>query len=113
MNYLGVDGGGTKTAFIIINDKGEILAYSVGPSCHYLENGLDTYRKVLKNGIEKVCKKAGIAKEELDFSFLGIPCYGEIEEDVPLLEKIAGEVLGTDAYECDNDVKAGWAGSLA
>lgn len=26
MYYLGIDGGGTKTAFVLINNKGNILA---------------------------------------------------------------------------------------
>ncbi|MFW6308410.1 MAG: N-acetylglucosamine kinase [bacterium] len=113
MYYLGVDGGGTKTAFILINERGKILSYYKGASCHYLENGLDTYRQVLGKGIEKVCDKAEIKKNAITYSFLGIPCYGEVKEDTPVLEEIVREILNSDAFECGNDVKAGWAGSLA
>jgi len=37
MYYLGIDGGGTKTAFILINSEGEIEAYNVKKSCHYIQ----------------------------------------------------------------------------
>ncbi|HDZ2673452.1 TPA: ROK family protein, partial [Klebsiella pneumoniae] len=36
MIYMGVDGGGTKTAFILIDDNGNVLARHESSTCYYL-----------------------------------------------------------------------------
>lgn len=113
MLYLGIDGGGTKTAFLLISETGKVLAYSTKSTCHYLQVGIDNFKKVLDIGIGEVLKKAGKKKYQLDYTFLGIPAYGEIIKDVSLLEELTSEVLGSQKFRCGNDVEAGWAGSLA
>lgn len=113
MLYLGVDGGGTKTAFILIDDKGEITAYSVQGTCHYLQLGLDRFRKTLLTGINKICRQAGIDISDIAYSFFGLPAYGENKTDIPLLENIVAGLIGSNNFMCGNDVEAGWAGSLA
>ncbi|MFW6006762.1 MAG: N-acetylglucosamine kinase [Halanaerobiales bacterium] len=114
MLFLGVDGGGTKTSFMIINEKGKILAYTREKSCHYLEHGLDGFREVIQKGLQKLIEELEVSISDINYSFFGIPCYGEIEEDIPVLEGIVKELLGgTDNFKCGNDVEAGWAGSLA
>jgi len=112
--YLGVDGGGTKTAFMLINKQGEIMAAAKKESCHYKVEGLDKFKDVIEKGAAEVCQEAGINLADLSYSFLGIPCYGEYKEDTPILENIIKNILGSSRdFECDNDAKAGWAGSLA
>ncbi|NLA59152.1 MAG: ATPase [Firmicutes bacterium] len=113
MYYLGVDGGGTKTAFMLITDNGEILGYEVKGTCHYLQVGLDVLREVLTTGISDLLQKTSVPLSSVKFAFLGIPGYGEMLEYVPLVENIVAEVLGTVQFRCGNDVEAGWAGSLA
>ena len=112
MYYLGVDGGGTKTDFILITKKGQILSYFRTGTCHYKEIGLERFEKVIKEGIRKVTGEAGLEAEDISFAFLGIPCYGEFKEDIPVLKGIISSVLGED-FKCGNDVEAAWAGSLA
>jgi len=113
MVYLGLDGGGTKTAIVLINEAGNILSYIVKPSCHYIQIGLDGFHEILADGVKEVCKKTGKNISEIDYSFLGLPAYGENKDDVPKLEAIVRDVLQSDCFKCGNDVEAGWAGSLA
>jgi N-acetylglucosamine kinase-like BadF-type ATPase len=113
MFYLGVDGGGTKTSFILIDDQGRIISYTIKGSCYYIQIQMDGFQKILKDGITEVCTKAGIGIREINYSFLGLPAFGEIEKDVPLLESIVRNLLQSDNFKCGNDVEAGWAGSLA
>ena len=70
MVFLGVDGGGTKTSFILINEKGQVRSYVKKKSCHYLEHGMDGFKNVIKKGIEKVCNQAGIEITDITYSFL-------------------------------------------
>lgn len=112
MYFLGVDGGGTKTAFEIINEKGRILAALKTPTCSYIQIGKENFGKVIYEGAKKVCEKAGISLFDLSCSCIGIPSFGEISGDEPELIKIAKSALGKNTV-CVNDVVVAWAGSLA
>jgi len=111
--FLGVDGGGTKTAFLIIDKEGNILSYKVGPTSHYKQTSFSNFRDVLRNGIDEVCKDVGIKIEDIDYSFIGIPGFGEITRDQKELELIVKDILGKDNFQCGNDSEVAWAGSLA
>jgi N-acetylglucosamine kinase-like BadF-type ATPase len=110
--FLGVDGGGTKTAFALVSGSGEVLATTLGPSCYYLGQSIELVEQVLRDGVETVCGTAGVQPEQLTYAFFALPGYGEVSGDVETLNAIAGRVLGHQRYGCDNDMVAGWAGSL-
>ncbi len=75
--YLGVDGGGTKTALVLIDRDGEIRATHLAPGSYYLTIGLDALGTVLADGVNAVLAKAEVRAEDLDFAFFGLPAYGE------------------------------------
>ena len=56
--YLGVDGGGTKTAFCLLHEDGHIAAQALAPSCHYFKEGIGLVSRVLREGVDEVCKEA-------------------------------------------------------
>ncbi len=49
--YLGVDGGGSKTAFLLIDESGRVLASHTEGPAYYLQIGLDEMRAMLARGI--------------------------------------------------------------
>ena len=111
--FLGVDGGGTKTDFLLIDASGAVLATHRGGSAYYLESGFDALQAMMAAGIQATLKQAGIAASELEFAFLGLPAYGEDRALLPRLDGIVADVLPAGRYRCDNDVVCGWAGALA
>lgn len=106
--FLGVDGGGTKTAFAVLTGDGDLLATAVAPSCYYLGQSTDLVADVLRTGLEAVCDTPA----RITHAFFGLPGYGEVSGDLETLDAIPARVLGHHRYGCDNDVVAGWAGSL-
>jgi N-acetylglucosamine kinase-like BadF-type ATPase len=110
--FLGVDGGGTKTAFCLLTGSGEVAA-TVEASSIYSPGDLGLLTQVLQDGVREVCRLAGITRDEVRQAFFGIPAYGESRAEVPLLDAAPRQVLGHDRYSCDNDMVCGWAGSLA
>ncbi|MFD1723051.1 N-acetylglucosamine kinase [Amnibacterium endophyticum] len=110
--YLGVDGGGTKTAFVLLDEHGTVVAETVGPSCYYFTTGIDLVERVLRDGVERITGDGGIDTAAIDRAFFALPAYGEASADVPELDAIPARVLGHDRYSCGNDMIAGWAGSL-
>jgi N-acetylglucosamine kinase-like BadF-type ATPase len=115
--FLGVDGGGTKTALCLVSDEGAVLATVEAPTCYYLgsgsTHGVELVSEVLGQAVPEVCARAGISPGEVDFAFFGLPAYGEVSGDLAALDAAPGGTLGHDRYRCDNDMVCGWAGSLA
>ena len=111
--YLGVDGGGSKTAFLLIDDSGRVLAsHTEGPAYH-LEIGLQALRDMLSRGIRATLDQAALSPSRLRFSFLGLPAYGEDSRLIAALDSAASPPLLPDHYRCGNDAVCGWAGALA
>ena len=110
--YLGVDGGGTKTALCLLREDGRVAAEALAPSCYYFADGIGLVSRVLRQGIGEVCQKASVTPADVRYAFFGLPTYGEVSGDVPALDAAPGAILGHDRYACDNDTVCGWSGSL-
>jgi N-acetylglucosamine kinase-like BadF-type ATPase len=110
--YLGVDGGGTKTALVLIDSDGTIRATHLAPGCYYLTIGLDALGTVLAEGVGAILAKAGLRAADLDFAFFGLPAYGEDTSLIEALDRQPRRSLPAGAFLCGNDMICGWAGSL-
>ncbi|MCP9222616.1 N-acetylglucosamine kinase [Erythrobacter sp. LQ02-29] len=106
--YLGVDGGGTKTAFTLIDSAGRVLAQHMAGSSYYLQIGLESLTELLREGVAQVCPDP----ETLAFVFFGLPAFGEDSRVDPLIATLPREILGHDRFAVGNDMVCGWAGSL-
>jgi len=111
--FLGVDGGGTKTAFVLMDSGGRELARHEGGSSYHVEIGVETLHVVLNDGVQSVLKQAGATRDDVRFAFFGLPAHGEDSQIQPILDVIPEALLGHRRYACGNDMICGWAGSLA
>jgi N-acetylglucosamine kinase-like BadF-type ATPase len=114
--YLGVDGGGTTTALCLVSEHGEVLATLDVASCYYLgsasDEGVGLVARTLAEAVPAVAAAAGLAPADITYAFFGLPAYGEVSGDLPVLDAAPRAALGHDRYRCDNDMVCGWAGSL-
>jgi len=111
--YLGVDGGGSKTRFLLIDEAGKVLgAHTDGPAYH-LEIGLEALERMLAHGIRRTLQQGGISSTDLTFAFLGLPAYGEDRGLQAKLDQSPAAALSRARYRCGNDMVCGWAGALA
>lgn len=111
--YLGVDGGGTKTRFALVDADGRLLAETRLGTTYHPHVGLDGARAVLSEGVAAVLAAAGCEPVDIDHAFFGLPAYGEDSHATAQLRQFPAAILGHDRYACDNDMVCGWAGSLA
>jgi len=111
--FLGVDGGGTKTAFALIDRQGQVLARNEQSSAYYLEVGMEGAADVLARGCAGLFAAAGVSANDVTFAFFGLPAYGEDRAVQAQLDALPRAVLGHGRYLCDNDMVCSWAGSLA
>jgi N-acetylglucosamine kinase-like BadF-type ATPase len=111
--YLGVDGGGTKTDFLLVDESGRVLAARRAGTAYYLETGVDAVRSMLTDGICATLAQASILPGDVTHACIGLPAYGEDSVLIARLDEIASDVLPMKAYRCVNDVVCGWAAALA
>lgn len=108
--YLGVDGGGTKTAFILEKDGKELL-HKEG-TIHLSQVSREEFKKRINEAVEALTKKAGITSKDITYTFVSVPGYGQYPEDEAFIDESLREILGTDNFEVGNDSINAWAGSL-
>jgi len=75
--FLGVDGGGTKTAYVLIDAYGELRASHVGGSVSHLSEGFERAEALLVEGVRAVLAAANVDATQLGYAFFGLPCHGE------------------------------------
>jgi N-acetylglucosamine kinase-like BadF-type ATPase len=107
--YLGVDGGGTKTAFVLIDQHGNVLAEHEEPTCYHIQVGIEGTEKVIHQGILKTLSKANKEVNDLTFAFFGLPAFGEDNKVDKIVDLIPADILPRNIYRCDNDMVNGWA----
>jgi N-acetylglucosamine kinase-like BadF-type ATPase len=110
--FLGVDGGGTKTAICLVTEKGHVASQVLAPSTDYFTEGVDLVARVLCDGVAVACAQADITPDHIHHAFFGLATYGEVSRDIAVLDAAPRQALGHDRYACGNDMVCGWAGSL-
>ena len=108
--FLGVDGGGTKTAFILEKD-GEQFLHREG-TIHLNQVSREEFKKRIKNAVEILIEKANIINKDISYTFVSVPGYGQYPEDEAFIDESLKEILGTDNFKVGNDCLNAWAGSL-
>ena len=111
MYDLGIDAGGTKTAFGIMDENKKLLASYKSSTIHHLQGSYDKIKEILSQGLEQVCKKANIMPSQIKYAFLGIAGY-EVIEDVLTYRSLIDTALKGIPFECSQDVINAWAGAL-
>ena len=110
--YLGVDGGGTKTAFVLSDDAGRVLASHQEGSLYHPEVGLDGVLQTLRRGLDQVARLSGIAPQALHGAWVGLPAFGEDSRVQAQLEALPAEAFGGIAVGRGNDLECSHAGAL-
>lgn len=113
MYYVGIDSGGTKTAFTVIDKFGKIKLEFQRGTGHYMQIGFDGFKDLYTEALDYIYRELNIGKESIVHIFMGIPGYGEVKSDGETLKKIISDLFRGLKYTVGNDVESGWAGSLA
>ena len=110
--YLGIDGGGSNTDFLLTDEEGAVLSFYQTTTCYYGQVGLDGFAAALEDGIANVCADVEIPSKALTTCFIAAPGYGESPEAEQCMKQIARQLLGNIPWNIQNDVMAAWAGAL-
>ena len=109
--FIGIDGGGTKTKFLLGDEEGHIISSLTLGSSHYMQIGFDKLREMLKPGIDELIKN--IKLSDISHAFLGIAGFGDIEKDSAYIADAVSEAMDLIPFTLANDAENALAGSLA
>lgn len=74
--FLGVDGGGTKTAFCLVDRGGQVVARAQAASSYYFSHGIELVERVLGEGVDAVCTAAELTPADIEYAFSACPVTG-------------------------------------
>ena len=110
--YLGVDGGGTKTALAVIDSAGSLRAVHIAPGTYHVSIGLDALGKLLATAVTATLSQIGYHAGDIDFSFFGLSGHGEDSSLLDALNRVPEQFMRAGTFQCGNDMICGWAGSF-
>ena len=98
--FLGIDGGGTKTALALSDADGNIIRTLKTEGCNPVDIGIDRVKAILKDAIYEICKDISLSSV---YCFAGIS--GGTSADMQPKLKEFFEEFGFKAFANDSDNK--------
>ena len=89
--YLGIDGGGSKTACVVADDALVLGAATAGGS-NIVRLGEETARANLHAAIQEACAIAGIRPGDIDSAVIGVAGAASVAESAAAIRRIVGEI---------------------
>ena len=121
--YMGIDGGGTKTKFVLADETGTIKASYTGGACYYLQVGFDALTELMREGSAEVIRifneetafgdeDSPITKDDVTCVCAGLAGYDDVAADDILIEEAVRKGLGEMPLLLVNDCVIALAGAL-
>lgn len=111
---LGVDGGGTKTQVVILNDEGRVCGTGTSGSSNYDDLGAEGAQRNLQIAVEAAAQQAGVPPTGFDSVFLGMA--GVVSaHDQSVIHRIAQnlKLAPREFVGVDHDCRTALAGGLS
>jgi N-acetylglucosamine kinase-like BadF-type ATPase len=70
--FLGVDGGGSKTAALVTDENGKPLGRGLAGGSNHLRVGIETATRNIERAVNIALVEAGIAIREIEYAYCGI-----------------------------------------
>ena len=106
MKYIGIDGGGTKTKFVLFNEDGQKEKEVLKPSVHILNQSKENCIQYLKEGVEE------LDPDKDAFVIAGLAGYGQQEEVRRLIDDVCVQAFAPRKYKIYSDVEIAMQGAL-
>ena len=110
--YLSIDGGGTKTKAVLIDENYTVVYDDTFGRCNYVVSGKQVITEILEgilNGIEVM---AGITQSDITQAFFAIAGFNDIPEDVEIIEDMVATEFPKLKITLGNDTENALVGSL-
>ncbi|MDR1629558.1 MAG: hypothetical protein LBS36_05025 [Oscillospiraceae bacterium] len=114
--YIGVDGGGTKTAYALFNEKKDLLATVYGPGSNHenLAGGFDEAATLIMDGISTLLDENKLSLDDITHTLMGLAGIDHPFQHEAICEEL--DDRGLKNYSIYNDgfivTKAGAPGGV-
>ena len=111
--FLGIDSGGSKAAYGLVDQSGEALSLLVDAGFNRTIDPTETTVRQIAAGVQKCLAASPIGLTQISAVGIGLSYYGELaEKDAEIAGALGREFEGVSCY-LTNDCEVAWAGSLA
>ena len=104
--FLGIDGGGTKTAFMLCDAEGEVIRKETFPGCNPIDIGIEQAETILRRGITAVCEGIDLSSVSV-FAGIAGGTSGDNREKLRLFLDTFGFACTQNDSDAMNAVAAG------
>lgn len=108
--YLGIVLHGEFIEFMLINRQCEIHGYQRERMVDFYDETL--FKGAIESGIARVCLKADLKFEDIEFSCVAIPEYGENDHFDGMMQQYFSDIFYHNRFICENEVEAAWLSAL-
>ena len=109
---LGIDGGGTKTQAIILDERGNLCGVGIGGSANYDAVGLEVAQVSIQHAVEAAARQAHLHPQHFDSAFLGIA--GVVSgRDKAIVHNMSESLSLSKQVGIDHDCRIALAGGLS
>lgn len=111
---VGIDGGGTKTQAMLMDEHGAVLGSGLGGPSNYDDIGVEATRANIAEAVQAACQAASIEQRSFDTAFLGLA--GVVSPtDRSIIHTIATslELAPSERIQVDHDCRIALAGGLS
>lgn len=108
---IGVDGGGTKTEYVILDYSGNIIGRTKGESTNYQVIGGRKVKEELLRGFTKLMNDTNVSSNKIDHIFLGLAGAGR-ESDRKEITALFSDTEFAKKITVDSDATAALAGAF-
>ncbi len=108
--FIGIDGGGTKTAFICVDESGNVVGETTLSTVHIMQVGDEEAISVLKQGIQEILPVN--ASEQDVFICAGFGGYGKNKMIRQKIENICANSFGNMNFSIKSDGEIALYGAL-
>ncbi|HZJ78430.1 MAG TPA: BadF/BadG/BcrA/BcrD ATPase family protein [Clostridia bacterium] len=101
--YIGVDGGGTKTAYALFDDKKNIIATFKGPGSNHenMEDSFNQAAAIIWEGVNGLLKACKMSLDDVEFTLMGLAGIDHPFQETEMRKRL--EVYGLKNFAIYND----------
>ncbi len=101
---LGVDGGGTKTHAVVVDEAGRVSGEGFAGPSNPLRVGVDSAATAVREAVDAACDAAGVRRADIDAAEVGLAGVRRADLRERMHETLLGLVLGTIEVVTDADI---------